>query len=87
VLCGSTVGDLFGWSVQWGHDHTLRVGVPGSLDGGGSVREYQLDAGTYVPKATWTQDKIFSNGERTEPGDGFGASVGAGGLPRMTFKW
>jgi hypothetical protein len=88
VLCGSTVGDLFGWSVQWGHDHTLLVGVPGRLDGGGSVSQYQLDAtGTFVPKATWTQDKIFSNGERTEPGDGFGASVGAGGLPRMTFTW
>jgi hypothetical protein len=84
----------FGWSLQamlvpvkreWGR---LLVGAPGRLDHGGVVKTFGLDAaGIFVAKATLTQDSIFNGGEWTEPGDGFGASLGAGGLPWITFSW
>jgi hypothetical protein len=94
VLTGTGAG-RFGWSVKAVIGHTtdgwgrIRVGSPGSLDEGGAVHVFRPDAaaGTFVPAGTLTQDSIFGASERTEPGDGFGASVGAGGLPRITFTW
>lgn len=97
-LLSGAEGEQAGWSVRavfksqslgeaatWSR---LLVGAPGSLDHGGAVKVFGPDAaGVFVAKGTLSQDGIFGPGERTEPGDGFGASVGAGGLPRITFKW
>ena len=97
VLSGAK-GEQAGWSLQalfkseelgaaatWSR---LLVGAPGSLDHGGAVKVFGPDAaGVFVAKGTVTQDGIFGASEPTEPGDGFGASLGAGGLPRISFKW
>ena len=66
-------GDHFGFAVAWGR-FAVKVFGPDA-------------AGVFVAKGTVTQDGIFGASEPTEPGDGFGASLGAGGLPRISFKW
>jgi hypothetical protein len=87
VLSDAPVYRHFGWTLDATADRLL-VGAPASHDDGGAVRVYGRNAaGQYVSKGVLTQDSIFGVGERTEPGDGFGYSLGAGGLPRMTFKW
>jgi hypothetical protein len=87
VLSDAPVYRHFGWTLNAAGDRLL-VGAPASHDDGGAVRVYERNAaGTFVPQGGWTQDSIFGPGERTEPGDGFGFSLGAGGLPRLSFTW
>ena len=77
----------FGWSVDvW--STRLLVGAPRTNDDAGSVAVFHRNgAGPFVATGTLTQDSIFGLAQPSEPGDGFGTSVGAGGFPRMTFTW
>jgi hypothetical protein len=87
VIYGAATNGQLGWSVEAGIDRVV-AGAPGTADQGGAVKIYTRNAGgTFVAKATLTQDSIFGASEPTEPGDGFGASVGAGGLPWINFKF
>jgi hypothetical protein len=87
VLSDAPVYRHFGRTVDAAGDRLL-VGAPASYDDGGAVRVYGRNAaGQYVSQGALTQDSIFGPGERTEPGDGFGFSLGAGGLPRISFTW
>jgi hypothetical protein len=77
----------FGWSVKASR-FVLHVGAPQTNGGAGAAARYGLfDDDIHAWGSPLTQDGIVGLEERSESGDAFGASVGAGGLPRFTFTF
>ena len=76
----------FGWSLSaWGW--RLLVGAPRTNGSAGAVVGFRrTDAGAFETAGfPLTQDSVFGAAEPSESGDGFGFSVGAGGLPWINF--
>ena len=77
----------FGWSVKASR-FVLHVGAPGTNGGAGAAARYGTYKGdVYEWLSPLTQDGIVGLDERSESGDAFGASVGAGGLLQFNFTF
>jgi hypothetical protein len=77
----------FGWSVNASR-FVLHVGAPRTNGGAGAAARYGLyKEDIYAWGSPLTQDSIVGLGERTESGDAFGGSVGAGGLLQFSFTF
>jgi hypothetical protein len=88
VIGGGAADGQLGWSVAATYGQ-FAVGAPGSKNQSGAVHVFTVDDDVMevTGKATLTQDSIFGAGEPSEPGDGFGFSVGAGGFPWINFTF